>query len=198
MARAWLGTVGLGLLIVGACSSNSNAPRGQGKLVEVSVNVFAMHDASVAAVLIDRNGRRTGWNPKGSLDEIAGCTLESGSEDGIPVEVGSDSARGTVAMDRAPATPIYHFFHIFNDAVTPVGLIDQGGCELRLDPVAGGRVRLSLKAKGIEVGGCSDTTSIPVRPGVASRWWLSWKTTGGRCVAKISALEAKKAGGAPK
>jgi hypothetical protein len=35
-----------------------------------------------------------------------------------------------------------------------------------------------------------------VEPGVPSRWWLSWKTVGDRCIVSISQLkrEAKRSG----
>jgi len=131
-----------------------------------------------------------------SIREIAGCTLESGSEEGIPDENVADTLERPTAADTVgggpQSMPIYHFFRVYNDAVTPVGLIDQGGCELRLDPVVGGRAQLALVATGIGLSGCSDLTSVWVKPGVPSRWRLSWKTAGDSCIVRLSQIAARK------
>jgi hypothetical protein len=185
-----------------ACSSGSGEPPARGKLSEVDVNVSGWNEARVGATLIDRNGRRTGWNVDRPIDEISGCMYESGSEEGIPDETVPDTLERTTAADTVPggpqSMPIYHFFRILNDVVTPVGLIDQGGCELRLDPVVGGKVRLAVVATGIGLSGCSDTTSVWVKPGVPSRWRLSWKPAGDKCAVRISRMAAKRPESPPK
>ena len=190
------------LTSTGACSSGSSEPAGRGRMSEAQVNVFAWNDARVGATLIDRNGRRTGWNANRSVREIAGCTLESGSEEGIPDETAPDTLEETTPADTVPRgpqpTPMEHHFKIFNDAATPIGLIDQGGCELRLDPAVGGKVQLTLSASGIGLGGCKDTTSVWVKPGIPLRWWLSWKPAGDKCVVKIARMAATKAESPPR
>ncbi|MBI5708841.1 MAG: hypothetical protein HZC42_00810 [Candidatus Eisenbacteria bacterium] len=169
------------------------------------MSISAWNDARVGAVLIDRKGRRTGWNVDRPIDEIPGCVYGSGSDEGIPEEwwLPEDTTEvalpETVGIDtafvRVPApqpTPKFHEFDIFNDIVTPVGLIDQGGCELRLDPVVGGKVQLTLSATGVGFNMCKDTTSVWVRPGAPSRWRLSWKAAGDKCTVKISRIAGKR------
>jgi hypothetical protein len=156
-------------------------------------------------LVIDEAGNRTGWTQKGPIDEIRGCVRGSGSEEGIPNPEGEpddtsgaalpqplprDAAIDTVPDEREP-TPKYYYFHISNDAVTPVGLIDQGGCQLRLDPIVAGKVQLGLSARKGALILCQDTTSVWVQPGVPLRWRLSWRTKGNRCVTKMERIEAK-------
>jgi hypothetical protein len=186
MRRVLLGIVAIALASAGACSRSSSEPPERVKLIEAHVNVFGW-DGRVGAMLIDRGGRRTGWKVDGSVRDIAGCTLQSGSEVGIPDEIARDSLEEPTSVDTVP---MYHYFRIHNDAVTPVGLIDQGGCELRLDPIVAGKVHLALGASGIGLNGCGDTTSVWVKPGVPSRWRLSWKPAGEKCVVKLSKMDA--------
>jgi hypothetical protein len=178
-----------------ACSAGSGGRTRDGKLVEAQVNVFAWNDARTAAMLIDRNGRRTGWNGDRPIDQIRGCTYEAGSEVGIPDESVPDTLEEAVSADTAVAgpelTPMEHHFKIFNDGVTEVGLIEQTECELRLDPVVAGKVQLTLSARGTGVSGCADTTSVWVKPGVPLRWRLSWKVTGDSCVVRISSIAVR-------
>jgi hypothetical protein len=189
-----------GLVCASACSSGDGAVRAStGRFSEVFLSVYGWN-GRVAAVVTDRDGRRTGWTPDRQLREIVGCGLGFGSEEGIPLPEGEsedttavatpDSVLGDASPDTMPpepeATPKYHYFHIRNNPITPVGLIDQGGCELRLDPIVAGKVRLGLTATGVGFSACKDTTSVWVRPGVPLRWRLSWKTVGDRCVTKIS------------
>ena len=153
-------------------------------------------------MVIDQSGQRTGWTVEGQLREIVGCGLGFGSDEGIPNPRPDDAdTAGVAAWERSQADtpkpgepepyPIYHYFTISNDAVTPVGLIDQGGCELRLDPIVAGRVRLALSAEGVGFSLRQDTTSVWVRPGVSSRWRLSWRATGDSCIVKIARLRGR-------
>ena len=74
-------------------------------------------------------------------------------------------------------------------------LADQMGAELVEGSdlrVVGGKVQLTLVATGIGLTGCKDTTSIWVKPGVPSRWRLSWKIAGEKCAVKISPMAATK------
>src|SRR5207244_1321409 len=61
--------------------------------------VFGWNDARVGALLIDRNGRQTGWKRDRSIREIAGCMLQSGSEEGIPDEAPPDTFVQTTPAD---------------------------------------------------------------------------------------------------
>ena len=129
------------------------------------------------------------------IREIKGCVHEYWSDEGIPDETVPDTPEQTTAADTVPGSqsmPIHHFFRIYNDVVTPVGLIDQGGCELQLDPVVDGKAQLALVATVIGLGRCSDTTSIWVKPGLPSRLWLSWKPAGDKCVVKISRMALRQ------
>ena len=189
-----------------ACSPGyGGAPPASGSFTTVHVSVDAWNDARVGAVLIDRNGRRTGWKVDRPIREIAGCGHGYGSDEGIPDEwwVPEDTTAVVVPetlivnapLDTVPGpqpTPMYHYFDIQNDLITPVGLIDQGGCELRLDPVVGGKVQLGLSATGVGFNMCKDTTSVWVRPGVPLRWRLSWKAAGDKCTVKILRLHARR------
>ena len=189
-----------------ACSPGyGKSPTPSGPLTSVHVSVDAWNDARVGAVLIDRNGKRTGWNVDRPIDEIPGCVYGAGSDEGIPDEwwlpedTTAVAVPETVGVDtafvRVPApqpTPIYHYFDIHNDLATPVGLIDQGECELRLDPVVGGKVQFGLSATGTGFSMCADTTSVWVRPGAPLRWRLSWKAAGDKCTVKISRIAGKK------
>lgn len=198
---------GCALACAGACSAgNGAAPPPTGRLSAVYLNVHAWNEALVAAVITDRYGRRTGWTKDGSIDEIKGCTRESGWEDGIPNPRPDDAdTAGVAAWERSQADtimpgepeplPKYHFFHILNDAITTVGLIDQGGCELRLDPIVAGKVQLALSANRNGATLCQDTTSVWVRPGVPLRWRLSWKANGDGCKAKMTRIGVNGAKG---
>ena len=73
----------------------------------------------------------------------------------------------------------------------PPGLIDQGGCELRLDPITACMVRLAINDQGIKFRGCRDTTSLWVTPGTPLRWRLAWKVVGDSCIVKISRLDER-------
>jgi hypothetical protein len=194
------------LACAGACSSGDGAaPAPTRSFSEVFLSVDAWSEARVMTLVIDGAGRRTGWKKGEQFREIVGCGLGFGTEEGIPNPEGEpddtsattlpeplpgDAAVDTVSGEREP-TPKYYYFHISNDVVTPVGLIDQGGCELRLDPTAAGKVQLGLSAKKGVLILCEDTTSVWVRPGVPLRWRLSWKAQGDRCVVRISKLPAR-------
>lgn len=202
--------LGCALACVGACSSGGGGePPLTGRFTQVflSVNGVATarsdgkwESARVSAVVTDRDGRRTGWTVEGQLREIVGCGLGFGWEEGIPTSRPDDAdTAGVAAWERSQADtvqpdepephPIYHYFHIArNDAVVSGGLIDQGGCDLELDPIVAGKVQLSLSAEGGGFSLCKDTTSTWVRLGVPLRWRLSWKATGEECIVKISPI----------
>ena len=194
MKRSFCAIV-MALISAGACASDSGTATARGKVVEARVDVFGWNDARTGATLIDRQGRRTGWNGERPVDQIPGCMYEPASEEGIPDETRADTLGQRAALDTAshghPATPMEHFFKIFNDAITPVGLIDQGGCELRLDPVVGGKIKLALAASGVGLKASEDTTSIWVTAGVQSRWTLTWKVAGEKCAVRIARIAAK-------
>src|SRR5207247_2094410 len=100
---------------------------------------------------------------------IKGCLHEYGSDEGIPDET-AETPEQTTPGDTVPGgTPMYHYFTI-RDSADVLGLLHEGGCELRLDPVVGGKVHLTLFASGIGVRECADTTSVWVRPSVPSSW----------------------------
>jgi hypothetical protein len=185
----------IALMSVGACSSGYGGTPARGGLIEVQVDVFGWNDARIGATLIDRNGRRTGWNMDRPIREIAGCTHGYGSDVGIPDETAPVDTIEQTPADTVPGgpqpTPMYHYFTIRDSAETP-GLIHQGGCELRLSPVVGGKVQLTLLASGIGVKECKDTTSVWVKAGVPSRWRLSWKPAGERCFVMISKMDATR------
>jgi len=152
-------------------------------------------------MLIDKTGRRTGWNVDRPIREIAGTIHGYGSEEGLPQEPGdSADVHEPPTVQPAPSdtvpggpqpTPMYHYFTIQDSAHAP-SVLDQGGCELRLDPDVGGKVHLTLLASGIGFSECSDTTSVWVQRGVPSRWRLSWKSAGEKCVVKIARMAASK------
>ena len=201
MKGTWLGVLTVALMSVGACSSGYGGAPARGKLTQARAVVFGWNDARVGALLIDRNGRQTGWKRDRSIREIAGCMLQSGSEEGIPDEAPPDTFVQTTPADTVQRqilrTPMYHYFTIEDSADVP-GLLHQGGCELRLDPVVGGKVQLTLLASGVGFSECKDTTSVWVKPGIPSRLWLSWKTAGDSCRVRISQMAARKPGSSPK
>jgi hypothetical protein len=162
----------------------------------VYVSIFGFGDARVGALLIDREGRRTGWNRDHAIDQIPGCSYGAGSEDGITDENAPEDTTKLAPTDTVPGhpepTPVYHYFNILNDFVTPAGLIDENGCEMRLDPVARGHVTLAVTGTGVGFGPCQDTTSVTVQPGVSSRWRLSWAAGRGKCVVNISRMSEAK------
>lgn len=200
----------LGLVCAAACTSVGSAPtETPKKFTRLNVSVDAVtyevpEPGLVEALLIDRDGRRTGWTRKGVLREINGCASQHGSEDGIPISsdtTGLDAdekallaamlARDSLRAEQETG-PTWHYFQIGNDigyrAGGPLGLIDQGGCELRLDPITSCMVRLAISDQGTEFRGCRDTTSLWVKPGTPQRWRLSWKVVGDSCVLKLSRL----------
>ena len=180
------------VLSAGACASGASTP---GKFLQVYVSIFGFGDARIEAVLIDREGRRTGWNVDRPIRQIPGCSHGYGSEEGIPDENAPADTTTLAPADTVPGhpepTPVYHYFSIQDSAGTP-GLLRDGGCELRLDPVAGGHVTLAVTGTGIGFTECQDTTSVAAKPGVPSRWWLSWKAAGDECVVRISRMAATK------
>jgi hypothetical protein len=175
-----------------ARSPVSAAPaKPDGKFSQVYVSIFGFGDARVGAVLIDRNGRRTGWNVDRPIRQIPGCVHGYGSEDGITDENAPEDTTELAPADTVPGhpepTPVYHEFSIQDSAGTP-GLLEEGGCELRLDPVAGGHVTLAVTGTVPGFNACQETTSVTVKPGVSSRWRLEWKATQSRCNVRVSRM----------
>lgn len=164
------------------------------------VTLSAFPDARVGAVLIDRKGRRTGWNVDRPIRQIPGCGHQGGSEDGIPDENAPEDTTEQAAADTVPGgpqpIPIFHHFVVFQpipqDSANLPGLLSEGGCELRLDPVAAGHVTLAVVGIGIGIDLCQDTTSVNVTPGFPSRWRLGWNVQGGECVVKIARMPEKE------
>lgn len=197
----------LSLVCTATCASvgdvSTTTPR---KFTRVNVVVDGLDAAQVEAVLIDRDGRRTGWTRSGEVREINGCINQPGWGDDFtnPRPDESDSAaveewvqaqrQDSIYAASAPP-PTSHFFEIGNDmnyrAGGPVGLIDQGGCELRLDPIYAGAVALSLRADGTGFRSRRDTTSTVIVPGRPQRWRMSWKTSGDSCIVKIERLDER-------
>lgn len=200
--RVRAGMIVFGLLGAAACASVGSAPTTTSRKftgVTVSADGWAFE-----ALLIDRDGRRTGWTRSGDLREINGCVSQSGWEDGIPNPRPDDSDSAAVTAweeaQRADSTyaasnplPTWHSFSIGSNmnyrAGGPKSLIDQGGCELRLDPIHAGTVRLSLRAEGIGFRAHRDTTSAVVTPGKPQRWRLSWKQEGDSCIVRVARIE---------
>lgn len=193
---AWL----LACILASGCAApgSSDAPARSSRFAVVYVSVYAFGEARVGAALIDQVGHRTGWNLDRPIREIPGCGHEYGSEDGIPYDDVPEDATEQAPADTVPGgaqpMPIYHFFHIFQpipvDSANQPGLLSEGGCELRLDPTASGRVRLGIVGTGVGFEQCLDTTSVTVRAGVPSRWWLSWRATEGKCLVTMSRMSS--------
>ena len=180
------------LLTGDACASRTNTPASApGKLLQVYVSIFGFGAARVRAVLVDREGRRTGWNVDRPITQIPGCSNGYGSDDGIPDENAPEDTTTLAPADTVPGhaepTPVYYYLSIQDSAGAP-GLLREGGCELRLDPAVGGHVTLAVTATGVGFNACQYTTSVTAKPGVASRWWLSWKTATSGCSVKIARI----------
>ena len=200
----WMLVCGLGGASI-CWSGDRRPPATRGRFSEVFLSVYAQDEARVGAVLVDRHGRRTGWTVEGEFNEIAGCSSGFGSEEGIPnLGAGDEDATAVAPAEttsigasldtvgaRLEEAPKYHEFNIRNDAVTPLGLIDQGRCELRLDPVVAGRVKLALTATVVGASARQETMSVSVQPGVSSRWRLSWKSAGDTCIVRISRIAGR-------
>lgn len=193
-----------GALIVLGCSSGRGEPHGlSNRLSEVTVSVSGWNEARVGVLLIDRSGKGTGWEGGRSIGQIAGCSHGFGNDVGIPDDSVVDDSTGVpvVAAKQSATTdsvlagsgpPMYHYFTIRNDAVTKLGLIDQSGCEVRLDPIVAGRVDIAITGMLGGFGTCQDTVTVWVQRGVPVRRRLSWTGTGGKCAVKISAIPTKK------
>src|SRR5262245_487127 len=122
----------LGLLSAMACASVSSEPQvAPRRFSSVNVSVDAVtYDVPAAglveAVLIDRDGRRTGWTRNAVLHEINGCVSQHGSEDGIPMSsdtsgLNAEEKAQLAAMlerdslgDHEPRLPSWHHFQISN------------------------------------------------------------------------------------
>lgn len=184
------------VLSVGSCASRSSAPASTpGTLLRVLVSISAFNEARVRAALIDREGRRTGWNVDRPIRQIPGVLNGYGTAEGIPDEDAPEDTSTLAAADTVPGhpepTPKYYYLSIQDSAGTP-GLLHAGMCELRLDPEVPGHVKLAITGSGIGMELCKDTTSVNVKPGVPSRWRLSWKASGDSCVVRIVSLAAKR------
>jgi hypothetical protein len=157
------------------------------------VYIEGVGDARVGPMLMDRKGRRTGWEVNHAIGEITSCEYGAGSEEGIPDEDTPEDTTQLAPADTVQGhpepTPIYHYFSI-TDSLGHPGLLSEGGCDLRLVPDVAGRAVLAVT--GLRNGAilCQDTTSVAVKPGIPSRWWLSWQATGDSCVVKITRVEA--------
>jgi len=192
----------LACILVSACASpgSSDAPTPTGRFSVVYVTLSAFGDARVGAVLIDRRGRRTGYNVDRPIWRIPGCRYRGGSEDGIPDPNAPEDTIEQARADTVPGglqpIPIFHAFDVFQpipvDSANLPGLLSEGGCELRLDPVAAGHVTLAIVGTGVGFEQCQDTTSVNVTPGLPSRWRLSWKVQGDGCVVKIARMSKKE------
>ncbi len=190
MTRSFPWLLACVVLSIGACGSRSNAPTGMPrKLSQVVVSIYTLGDARVGPMLTDGKGRRTGWDVNHAIDGITGCAYEFGSEDGIPDENAPEDTAPLAPADTVPGhpepTPIFHYFSI-TDSLGQPGLLSEGRCELRLAPDASGRAVLALTGLRNGAVECQDTTSVDVKLGVPSRWWLSWKATGSKCLVKIT------------
>lgn len=193
---AWM----LGCILFNACAAPraSDAPAPSRRLLNVYVTVYALRDTLVRPLLLDRQGRRTGWSVDRPIWQIPGCLYQAGSEDGIPDPNAPEDTTEQAPADAVPGGPRplsqYHDFGIFQplalDSANLPGLLSEGGCELRLDPVAAGHVRLAIVGTGAGLEQCQDTTSVTVRAGLPSRWWLSWRAAEGRCTVAISRMSS--------
>jgi len=183
------------VLSIGACASRSGTPTSSpGKFSQVLVSIFGFGDARVRAALIDREGRRTGWNVDRPIRQIPGVGNGYGSEVGEPEENARPDTTPVAPADTVPGhpepTPMYYYLSIQDTA--GVGLLREGGCELRLDPEVGGHVTVAVTGTGFRFSQCQDTTSVNVRRGEPSRWWLSWKAGGDKCIVKITSKTPSK------
>lgn len=177
--------------LVGACGSSGrdDAPTSRDGLAVVYVSVSSFGEGRVAAVLVDRGGRRTGYVVDRPIWQIPGCGYWAGSEDGIPDPHAPEDSTELAPADTVPGGPqplhLYQSFDIFQpqpfDTANLPGLFWEGGCELRIDPVSAGHVTLAIVGNGAGSLRCQDTTSINVEPGRPSRWRLRWKAQGEGC-----------------
>lgn len=165
------------------------------------VSVDAFNDARVRAVLVDRKGRRTGWNLDRPIREIPGVLNGYGTEEGIPDEDAPEDTTTLAPTDTVPGhpepTPKYYYLSVQDSSGVP-GLLHEDGCELRLDPVADGHVTLAITGTGVGFSQCQDTTSVTVRTGVPSRWRLSWSAVEGKCAVTIAPILGRGSTKSPK
>ena len=164
--------------------------------MQVLLSIDAFNDARVRAMLIDRHGQRTGWNVDRPIREIPGVVNGYGTEDGIPDENAPPDTTTLAPTDTIPGhsepTPRYYYLSI-QESSGGQGLLQDGACELRLDPEVSGHVSLALTGSGIGIKQCQDTTSVNVRPGTPSRWRLAWSLTNNECSVKITPIIKGKA-----
>jgi len=184
------------VLGVDSCASQSGPPVTKERTFsQVLVAISAFNEARVRAVLIDRKGRRTGWDVDRPIREIPGVLNGYGTAEGITDENAPEDTTTLAPADTVPGhpepTPKYYELSIQDSSDVP-GLLHEGGCELCLDPVAGGHVTLAVTGTGIGFSECQDTTSVTVKPGVPLRWRLSWKATGNKCYVGISKIAVKR------
>src|SRR5438094_3228507 len=95
--------VGLGL-IYGAAYSPSSGGTPARKLRQVHVVVDGWY-AFVKATLIDREGRREGWNVDRPIFGIPGCNFGYGSEEGTPDENAPEDTTKLAPADTIPGHP---------------------------------------------------------------------------------------------
>jgi len=185
------------VLGAGSCASQSRPSVNKERtLSQVLVAISAFNETRVRAVLIDRSGRRTGWNVDRPIREIPGVLNGYGTAEGITDENTPEDTTTLAPADTVPGhpepTPKYYELTI-QDSSDVRGLLHEGGCELRLDPEVPGHVMLATTGSGAGLEQCQDTTSVNVKPGVLSRWWLTWRATQIRCDVKISRMVGKDA-----
>lgn len=185
-------------LSVGSCASRSDTPSGRrGRLSQVLVSINAFNDARVRAVLIDRQGRRTGWNIDRPIREIPGVLNGYGTEEGIPDESEPEDTTALAPADTVPGhpepTPKYYYLSIQDSPDVP-GLLDEAACELRLDPDIPGRVTLAITGSGVGLAQCQDTASVWTESGKTTCWRLEWSVTKGKSLVKLALVSASESG----
>ena len=157
--------------------------------------VLVVVDGGVWATMIDRHGRRTGWDggpERNARREIRGCRYEAGDEgeegpSQVPAEASHHLRHAQSAGKGVPVRPPdVHAFDFGEAEGAGGGLFADGTCELQIVAprrlVAGVGIRTM---RGPDMN-CYDRKDDTLQAGVLYRCRLKWSTSVDSCVARIA------------
>ncbi len=206
----WVPLLVLFWALLGGCAASSpQALRPYSVLSEVRIDVWGGDTHHVGVVLVDRTGRRCGWEAGAVLQDLFwDCTYDN-AEPGIPDEFPPmDDTIGTLrslAWDDSATTgesglmaseqpPISSSFVIAAHE-NGTGLLTAGKCELWVVPIQTGPVTFQIRAKRGSPQHCGSAEFVDsLQSGFRYRYCAAWKSTADSCSVRISLAAREKVG----
>jgi hypothetical protein len=182
---AWRRCVWLGLgWLAAACAASSAGTVGPpGEITGVLIVV----SGDVSPILIDKGGRRAGWNNGRPLREIASCAYSFGSKE-EETEEESPPSPGVDSAGDSTQAPEVQEFQMFGSPEGP-GILAEGGCELLIDPHTSCRAHVDVVAYR---GSRETHASLEgfLRTGTRYRWRVRWEVAADSCIVSMFKLKS--------